>query len=195
MDRAIRIGQYLIPHARAAFDLMGLDPLVADARYVLAWVRRQAAGHIGFTFTKRDAFEGTKGRFKQVADLELALALLVKHHSIRMLPAEARPGRGRPPSPSFEVNPLALDAGDHPVLGDPAPISANSANSANPGELQNGTSDLISANSANSASPGELQNEASDLISANSANSNGQQEETPTPEPDGEEGVYEEGVI
>jgi hypothetical protein len=198
MERAILIGRYLIPHARAAFDLMGLDPLVADARYVLAWVRRRAAGAVGFAFTKRDAFEGTKGRFKQVADLELALGLLEKHHSIRMLPAEPRPGRGRPPSPTYEVNPLALDAGDHPLLGDPAPISANCANSASLGELQNGTSDMISANCANSASPVGLQNETSDLISANcanSANSNGQQDEVPTPEPDGEEEGYEEGVI
>jgi hypothetical protein len=177
MARAIRIGQYLIPHARAAFDLMGLDPLVADARYVLTWIRRRATGPVGFTFTKRDAFEGTKGRFKQVADLELALALLQKHHSIRMLPAEPQSGRGRPPSPTYEVNPLALVAGDQPLLGDPAPISANFANSATPGEFQNGTSDLISANCANSA------------------NSNGQHNEAPTPEPDGEEGVYEEGVI
>jgi hypothetical protein len=177
MERAIRIGRYLIPHARAAFDLMGLDPLVADARYVLTWIRRQAAGHVGCTFTKRDAFEGTKGRFKQVADLEFALALLQKHHSIRMLPAEPQPGRGRPPSPTYEVNPLALVAGDEPLLGDPAPISANCANSASPYELQKGTSDLITANCANSA------------------NWNGQLNEAPTPEPDGEEGVYEEGVI
>ena len=121
MERAIRIGRYLIPHARAAFDLMGFDPLVADARYVLAWVRRRAAGLVGFAFTKRDAFEGTKGRFKQVADLELALGLLEKHHSIRMLPAEPRPGRGRPPSPTYEVNPLVLDGGDHPCAWRPGP--------------------------------------------------------------------------
>jgi hypothetical protein len=200
MERAIRIGRYLIPHARAAFDLMGCDPLVADARYVLAWIRRQAVEPIGFKFTKRDAFEGTKGRFKQVADLELALALLVKHHSIRMLPVKSSPGRGRPPSPAYEVNPLALAAGAHPLLGDPAPISANSASS---GGLQNGTSNLISANSANPANPDELQNETSNLISANSANSantNGQQD-APTPEPDGEEEEvydeegYDEGVI
>ena len=195
MARAIRIGRYLIPHARAAFDMMGLDPLVADARYVLAWVRRRAAGPVGFEFTKRDAFEGTKGRFKQVTDLELALGLLEKHHYIRMLPAEPRPGRGRPPSPTYEVNPLALDAGDHPWLGDPAPISANCANSASPGELQNGAADLISANCANSANPVELENGAADLISANyanSASSNSQQDEAPTPEPDGEEEGYEE---
>jgi hypothetical protein len=210
MDRAIRIGRYLIPHTYSALDLMGCDPLVADARYVLAWIRRRAAGLVGFAFTKRDAFEGTKGRFKQVADLELALGLLEKHHSIRILPAEPRPGRGRRPSPTYEVNPLALDAGDHPLVGNPALISANYANSAIPGELQNETSDLISANSAspgelqngtsdplstncaNSAIPGELQNETSDLISANS---NSQQDEAPTSEPDGEEEVYEEGVI
>jgi replicative DNA helicase len=198
MARAISIGRYLIPHARAAFDMMGLDPLVADAQYVLAWIRRQAAGPVGFEFSKRDAFEGTKGRFKQVTDLELALGLLEKHHYIRMLPAEPRSGRGRPPSPTYEVNPLAFDASDHPLLGNPAPISANSANSANPGELQNAAADLISANSANSASSNGQQDEAADLISANSANSassNGQQDEAPTPEPDGEEEGYEEEVI
>jgi hypothetical protein len=180
MERAIRIGRYLIPHARAAFDLMGCDPLVADARYVLAWIRRRAAGAAGaagLAFTRRDAFEGTKGRCKQVADLELALGLLDRHHYVRILPAEPRPGRGRPPSPTYELNPLAFDGGDYPTPGDQAPISANCANSASQGGLENGIPALIFANSANSA------------------NSNGQPDEAPTQEPDGEDEVYEEGVI
>src|SRR5262249_18615458 len=57
---------------------------------------------------KRDAFEGTKGRFRQVADLEPALAVLEEHHYIREQLQPEQPRRaGRKSSPVYEVNPLA----------------------------------------------------------------------------------------
>ncbi len=37
---------YCIPHARAAFDLMGQDESVADAEAVLAWVIRGGVRHL-----------------------------------------------------------------------------------------------------------------------------------------------------
>jgi hypothetical protein len=101
MARAVQIGEYLIPHARAAFDLMGCDPTIADARYVLAWVRK----HEAESFTKRDCFEATKGRFKRVETLEPALRLLAKHGYIRERSIPGRHGPGRPASPVFDVNP------------------------------------------------------------------------------------------
>jgi replicative DNA helicase len=62
VDRAVEIGGYLIFHARAAYAEMGNDPKVEDAKYVLRWIERKGVD----TFTKREAFEGTKGRFRQV---------------------------------------------------------------------------------------------------------------------------------
>ena len=37
---AARLAAYLVDHARAVFDLMGADPLVDDARWLLDWVVR-----------------------------------------------------------------------------------------------------------------------------------------------------------
>ncbi len=100
---AIGIGKYLIPHARAVFAEMGSDPETEGARHVLAWIERTGAE----TFSKRTAFEGTKGRFKTVAALDPALRLLVAHDYIRERPAEERqPGKpGRKQSPTYDVNP------------------------------------------------------------------------------------------
>jgi hypothetical protein len=104
MRRAITIGEYLIPHARAAFAEMGCDPAVADARYVLEWIRRGGVG----SFTRRDCFEGTKSRFGVVENLRPALDLLEAHNYLRERLVLARAGRGRPPSPTYDVNPAAL---------------------------------------------------------------------------------------
>jgi len=102
VDRAIRIGEYLIPHARAAYASMGADPVTEDAKRVLAWVRKQGLA----SFSKRDLFQGLKGYFKRVAQIEPVLALLQEHGYIRQQAAESRSGAGRKPSPVYEVNPL-----------------------------------------------------------------------------------------
>jgi len=43
MTAAIALGRYLIVHAQAAFGLMGADPVVADARHLLAWLDHTTA--------------------------------------------------------------------------------------------------------------------------------------------------------
>jgi hypothetical protein len=116
MERAARLGHYLVAHARAAFGQIGSDPAVGAARHVLSWIERTGVS----SFTKRDAFEGTKGRFKRVAALEPVLGLLIEHDYIRGRGSAERLGPGRKSSPVFEVNPML-----HGDLN-----SANSANSA-----------------------------------------------------------------
>jgi hypothetical protein len=101
VERAVDIARYLIPHSRAAFSLMGSDLAVADAEYILHWIRRQSTT----SFTVRDLFEGTKGRFKKVTALEPGLATLVDHEHIRLRPPPEKRGPGRPASPTFDVNP------------------------------------------------------------------------------------------
>ena len=154
MDRAISIGQYLIPHARCAFAEMGTDPAIADARHVQRWIRRRGVD----SFSQRDCFEGTKGRFVTVDALIPALQLLEKHHHIRVRPTVERPGRGRPPSPIYDVNPQVFQQPDTPHFVPFAPaIIANSAmQSSDPVEsdtqpYQDGeaTADPNCANSAN----------------------------------------------
>jgi replicative DNA helicase len=121
-ESAIRIAHYLIPHARAAFAEMGGNPVVQDARHLLGWIQRQEAA----TVTKREIFEGTKGRFPRVSALEPAIALLVEHGFLRERPQEDRPGPGRKPSPVYEVHPFWRSHQSTQVPG-----HADSANPAN----------------------------------------------------------------
>lgn len=104
VEKAICLGDYFIPHAQAAYAAMGADPAIEDAKRVLEWIRKEGVPE----FTKRNAFQSLKGYFKQVTQLEPALAILCEHAYIRLRATESRPGAGRKPSPVYEVNPLWL---------------------------------------------------------------------------------------
>lgn len=101
MKRAIAIGRYLIPHAKTAYAEMGADPQIENAKHLLRWIEK--TGHR--SFTKRDAHQAHKGRFKKVTEIEPALELLEAHDYIRARidAAERRPGRKA--SQIFDVNP------------------------------------------------------------------------------------------
>jgi replicative DNA helicase len=100
---ALRLADYLIEHARAVFDLMGADPRVDDTRWLLDWIARTNQ----VQFSRRDAHQAARGRFRKATDLEPALALLEEHGWVRRVDADpAGPKGGRPPSPRFLVNPL-----------------------------------------------------------------------------------------
>jgi hypothetical protein len=106
IEAAISIARYLIPHAEAVLRMMEAegDSIVADAQYILAWIER----HNRRKFTKRDAQQHGKKRFPKATDIDPALAELVERGYIRLRPPEpAHPGR--PPSPSYEVNPLFFE--------------------------------------------------------------------------------------
>jgi replicative DNA helicase len=102
---AIGLADYLIEHARAVFDLMGADPRVGDARWLLDWISRTDQ----VQFSRRDAHQAARGRFRKATDLEPALRLLEEHGYLRRVdpePSRDPHGRGRPASPRFVVNPL-----------------------------------------------------------------------------------------
>jgi replicative DNA helicase len=100
---AIRLAGYLIDHARAVFDLMGADPRVEEARWLLDWISRTNQ----VQFSRRDAHQAARGRFRKATDLEPALALLEEHGWLRRVDADPVGAKGgRPPSPRFLVNPL-----------------------------------------------------------------------------------------
>jgi len=109
VERAIRIGRYLILHAQAAFAEMGADAVVEQAKTILRWIEHQNARH----FTKRDVHQALRGRFKRVEELDAPLALLLSHGSISSRPEPTGTGPGRKPSPRFEVNPLGASQNTH----------------------------------------------------------------------------------
>lgn len=105
MERAIHIGRYLIPHAQAAYDLMGLDTDTGSARTLVDWICAKRKER----FTKREAHQANKGHFKTVAELEPALQLLEERGYIRREAWERPKGqRGQNPSPAYLVNPALL---------------------------------------------------------------------------------------
>jgi replicative DNA helicase len=109
LERAIRIGKYLIPHARAAFAEMGADAVVEQAKTILRWIEHENAHH----FTKRDVHQAFRGRFKRVEALDAPLDLLLTHGYIGRRQESTSGGPGRKPSPRFEVNPLWASQNTH----------------------------------------------------------------------------------
>lgn len=109
IERAIEIGEYLIPHARAAFSLMGADPVVADARYLIAWFRDKQVE----SMSARDLFTETKGRFKKMDIIKPALELLELYGYLRIEDTERSAGPGRNPSPTLRINPAVLTQKPH----------------------------------------------------------------------------------
>ena len=100
---AIAIGEYLIPHAKAAFFEMGADPAIDLARRILDWVSSEQVSE----FTKSQVFNALRGGIQKAKELDEPLQMLVNHGYARGV-SEKRPGPGRKPSPKYEINPLWL---------------------------------------------------------------------------------------
>lgn len=104
MRHACLLGEYFTEHARAAFDAMGADPTLDDARVLLTWIERTGASE----FSKRDLHQGVRSaRFQKATSVEEPLRLLEAHEYVRRLPDPPSSG-GRRPSPRYLVNPRVL---------------------------------------------------------------------------------------
>ncbi|MBC6461472.1 DUF3987 domain-containing protein [Actinomadura sp. HBU206391] len=101
------IGEYFVAHAQAAYDTIGADPAVADARALLDWARNTATNR----FTARDVMRSLKHRFAKVTDLDPGLRVLESHGWVRRIPAPPTNGRGRPAAPAYELHPNTAEAG------------------------------------------------------------------------------------
>ena len=102
IEAAICVGGYFASHAHVAFGLMGADPRVENARRLWATIRH----HDHTTFSQRDLWQRVR-RSYSVDELGDVLGILVKMGYLRQVSTARRAGRGRPASPTFEVNPLA----------------------------------------------------------------------------------------
>ncbi len=109
LERAVTVGRYLIPHATAAYAAMGADPQLEGAKYLLAWLLERGVTRI----TRRNLFQGVRGRFPKIADLAPPLALLIEHGYLRERETLRDPDKkpaGRKPSPVYDLNPLAQNS-------------------------------------------------------------------------------------
>jgi hypothetical protein len=142
VERAVRLGKYLIGHAQAAYGSMGADLDIGGAEHLLGWIKRTQPA----TFTKRDAHQRNKGRFPRAEDLGAPLRLLEEHRYIRSVEDETSERRsGRPASPIFKVNPLILDAGAAPHIAQNAQIPQAAPSSEDSEDCVDGPSDVSGA--------------------------------------------------
>jgi replicative DNA helicase len=115
VQAAVTIGRdYLLPHAQAAFGVMGADSRVEDARAVWLSVCRKLEDvedveSAPRRFSRRDLHQMNRRRFKAVEDLDPALRVLTDNNLIRLIPDSGENGRGRK-GPEYEVNGAAVAA-------------------------------------------------------------------------------------
>jgi len=108
LESAIAIGDYLIPHAHAVLEMMEAVEGTSgdkDARYVWRWIVENGKEQ----FTRRECHRARQYRFRHADDLEEPLSLLINHGYIRLSPVARVKGKGRPPSPAYDVNPEAFE--------------------------------------------------------------------------------------
>jgi hypothetical protein len=116
VNAAICLGRdYLLPHAQAAFGLMGADPRIEIARAVLEWIARSGESSEYSKSTppsvsRRDVHQGCRRKFQSVDDVDPILELLVKYCWLRPY-GDGKKGRGGNPSPRYHVNPAIYSFG------------------------------------------------------------------------------------
>lgn len=100
MSNAIKIGKYFIQHAKAAFMLMGADPVISQCKKVIEVVKEN-----GLTeFTRRDIMRLCRN-FKKAEDVQQVLTRLADYGYIISKEDEGYTGKGRPPAQTYLVNP------------------------------------------------------------------------------------------
>jgi len=101
MARAARLARLLIPHAQAAFGLLGTDGADTDAAAIVKWLQ---AGELA-EFSRRECQKAMEGRFRNIERLAKALTRLDQQNVVQEF---KRHNRGAPPTMAYRVNPKAL---------------------------------------------------------------------------------------
>lgn len=103
MRRAVRLASLLIPHAEAAFRLLGADAVEDDARALLRWIQANRLTQ----FKRSEAQKALEGRFRTVKRLEDAAARLTEWNALS--PVRMQRNAGARPTPLYHVNPALFD--------------------------------------------------------------------------------------
>ena len=101
MLNAKKIGIYFLNHAKAAYQLMGADKQLQDAKYILRQLKKQRIIDI----TRYEIFRLCRGRFKKDEAMTPAFELLAEYGYIREIETDYK-SIGRKPSPNYNINPL-----------------------------------------------------------------------------------------
>jgi hypothetical protein len=102
--RAGLLLEYFKSHARKVYATIGADRDVDRAVRVLEWVVREDRTEFKRWEVHKDVRNA--GQFPGLDDLNRPLDLLIKHRYMRVKPSGDQHGRGRPPDPVYEINPL-----------------------------------------------------------------------------------------
>ncbi|MDD4366048.1 MAG: DUF3987 domain-containing protein [Eubacteriales bacterium] len=105
MENAVRVGKYFLEHAKAAYSLMGADPVNKNAEYLLAAIKRNQMPE----FSRRDAMRLCR-RFKTADTLQPVLNRLCEYGYIAPKPTEVQNSYGRKPSEVYLTNPAVLES-------------------------------------------------------------------------------------
>lgn len=108
IERALDLSERLISHARAAFDLMGSDQTVSDAKIIYLWLSRLHKDR----FTQRDALKKHEGRFKRLERLKKGLDVLTERHIISP-PQTSHGDKGGRPGVYYLINPAIRGGGNY----------------------------------------------------------------------------------
>ena len=103
MENAARIGEYFLEHAKAAYSLMGADPVNKQGEYLLDAIKRGQVSE----FSRRDAMRMCR-RFHTTESLQPVLNRLCEYGYIAPKPTEPVLGVGRRPSEVYLTNPCLL---------------------------------------------------------------------------------------
>lgn len=102
MERAIRLAHVLIPHAQAAFGLLGTDETDTDALAVLKWVSKKGL----LSFPRSTVQQAMRGRFGSIAKLKKAMERLADMDCVREYMQYNK--KGSPPSTCYQINPALI---------------------------------------------------------------------------------------
>ncbi len=104
MEDAIKIADFLGPHAEAAYQMMGSNGIIGEAEALWRRIKAQKTTEI----SRRDLYRSLRGgKYKQVEDLDALLEILVEYGYIRII-YDGKETAGRKSSPTIKINPLAM---------------------------------------------------------------------------------------
>ncbi len=101
MQKAIDIGFYFIEHAQAAYQIMGTDERIENAKYIIQKLKNQDQ----LEMSKNDIYNLCRGKLKKMADFNKPFELLQEYGYVREKRTAEINTPGRKPSPIFEINP------------------------------------------------------------------------------------------